>query len=125
MKKGLSYGKNLPREAKMGQMLRNKPGYSTSLSSLLQLARTNSRGVKLILMSATMEVSKFEEYFEYPLPNGMKGIPGIVRIPEKENYPIGEYFLNTVATGSSGLPGSAAVPSDDQQLDFSVVSVGF
>ncbi|XP_008211194.1 probable ATP-dependent RNA helicase spindle-E [Nasonia vitripennis] len=57
-----------------------------------KLLRTNSRQVKVILMSATFDVSKFAEYFSVPTETGFVAAP-IVTIPKKRNYKVHTHYL--------------------------------
>lgn len=56
------------------------------------LLRTNSRQVKVILMSATFNVAKFSEYFSVPTDMGFVEAP-IVSIPKRRNYKIHTHYL--------------------------------
>ncbi|XP_014473196.1 PREDICTED: putative ATP-dependent RNA helicase TDRD9 isoform X2 [Dinoponera quadriceps] len=58
-----------------------------------KLLRTNSMMVKVILMSATIDLDKFSEYFSTPVEN--KLVPAsIIDIPESSPYNISIYYLN-------------------------------
>lgn len=57
-----------------------------------KLLRTNSRQVKVILMSATFNVAKFSEYFSVPTETGFVPAP-IVTIPKKRNYKVHTHYL--------------------------------
>jgi len=87
-----------------------------------KLGRENSRGVKLILMSATLDLHKFERYFQYDLPNGMKGGPGQVEIMERYNFDVQDYFMDTL--NLSALPTQEQIPEfgfDEPELkDFCI-----
>ena len=82
-----------------------------AFTCLFQLGRENSRGVKLILMSATLDLHKFERYFQYDLPNGMKGGPGQVEIMERYNFDVQDYFMDTL--NLSALPTQEQIPEFD------------
>ena len=57
---------------------------------------TNSRGVKLIVMSATIDVNSFKEYFSYLLPNGQKASPGWFQLNERRKYKVDEFYLESL-----------------------------
>ncbi|EFN75974.1 probable ATP-dependent RNA helicase spindle-E [Harpegnathos saltator] len=58
-----------------------------------KLLRTNSMMVKVILMSATIDVDKFSEYFSTPMEN--KLLPAsVIDIPEGSPYNISIYYLD-------------------------------
>lgn len=60
-----------------------------------KLLRTNSRQVKIILMSATIDVTRFAEYFSTRIENEL--VPAsIVKIPEKRNFKICTYYLDEI-----------------------------
>ena len=55
--------------------------------------RTNSRQVKIVLMSATFNVEKFSSYFSVPTESGFVPAP-VVSIGKKNNYRNYNYYLN-------------------------------
>ncbi|KAJ4435831.1 hypothetical protein ANN_18450 [Periplaneta americana] len=61
-----------------------------------KLLRTNSRGVKVILMSATFNVQRFSEYFSYPVLNKLEPAQ-IIDLDkshgQKTTYTISKYYL--------------------------------
>lgn len=57
-----------------------------------RLLKTNSRGVKVILMSATFNTTKFAEYFYTPIQGKLEPAP-IFDIPGKTRF-VPEYYLN-------------------------------
>lgn len=57
-----------------------------------KLLRTNSRSVKVILMSATFEVDRFAKYFSSPVGNKLAPAP-IVDIAKKSYFNITAYYL--------------------------------
>lgn len=58
-----------------------------------KLLRTNSMTVKVILMSATVDVDKFAEYFSTPVEN--KLVPAsVIDISESSPYNISIYYLD-------------------------------
>nr|XP_034176745.1 probable ATP-dependent RNA helicase spindle-E [Osmia lignaria]XP_034176746.1 probable ATP-dependent RNA helicase spindle-E [Osmia lignaria]XP_034176747.1 probable ATP-dependent RNA helicase spindle-E [Osmia lignaria] len=57
-----------------------------------KLLRTNSRSVKVILMSATFEVDRFAKYFSSPVGNKLASAP-IVDIAKKSYFNITSYYL--------------------------------
>ncbi|KAL6437658.1 hypothetical protein ACFW04_004216 [Cataglyphis niger] len=60
-----------------------------------KLLQTNSRQVKIILMSATIDVTRFAEYFSTRIENEL--VPAsIVKIPEKRNFKICTYYLDEI-----------------------------
>ncbi|XP_075723023.1 tudor domain containing 9 protein spindle E isoform X2 [Rhipicephalus microplus] len=58
--------------------------------------RTNSRGVKIILMSATINVDYFAEYFSTSLLNRLEPAP-IIEIPGKMKE-VREYYIDSLRT---------------------------
>lgn len=58
--------------------------------------RTNSRGVKVILMSATFDVKYFADYFSYPLLGTLEAAP-IIEIPGKMKN-VKEYYIGSLHT---------------------------
>lgn len=60
-----------------------------------KLLQTNSRQVKIILMSATINVIKFAEYFSTKVGNELV-LPPIIKIPEKRNFKICTYYLDEI-----------------------------
>lgn len=58
-----------------------------------RLLQTNSRQVKVILMSATFDVTKFARYFSTRVQNNLFPAP-IIKIPEKRNFEICTYYLD-------------------------------
>ncbi|XP_023227156.1 ATP-dependent RNA helicase TDRD9-like [Centruroides sculpturatus] len=59
-----------------------------------RLLRTNSRGVKVILMSATFDTTKFAEYFYIPVQNTLMPAP-VFDIVGKTRF-VPEYYLNNI-----------------------------
>ncbi|PSN47186.1 putative ATP-dependent RNA helicase spindle-E [Blattella germanica] len=61
-----------------------------------KLLRTNSRSVKVILMSATFNVKKFSEYFSMRVFGKLEGatIIDLDEVKDKNTYPIMEYYLD-------------------------------
>lgn len=57
-----------------------------------KLLRTNSRPVKVILMSATFEVERFAKYFSSPMRNKLVPAP-IIDIAKKNYYNVAIYYL--------------------------------
>ena len=57
-----------------------------------KLLRTNSRSVKVILMSATFEVERFAKYFSSPVRNKLVPAP-IIDIAKKNYYNVAVYYL--------------------------------
>lgn len=60
-----------------------------------RLLRTNSGQVKVILMSATINVTKFARYFSTKVANELIPAP-IVGISEKRNFEICTYYLDEI-----------------------------
>lgn len=60
-----------------------------------RLLQTNSRQVKVILMSATFDVMKFARYFPIKVENYLSPAP-IIKIPEKRNFEICTYYLDDI-----------------------------
>ncbi|KMQ97708.1 putative atp-dependent rna helicase spindle-e-like protein [Lasius niger] len=60
-----------------------------------KLLQTNSGQVKIILMSATIDVVRFAEYFSTRVGNKLMPAP-IVKIPEKRNFKICTYYLDEI-----------------------------
>jgi len=60
-----------------------------------RLLRTNSTQVKIILMSATIDVTKFARYFSTKVENDLIPAP-IIKIPEKRNFEIRTYYLDEI-----------------------------
>ncbi|XP_012057161.1 PREDICTED: probable ATP-dependent RNA helicase spindle-E [Atta cephalotes] len=58
-----------------------------------KLLRTNSAMVKVILMSATIDVDKFSSYFSTPVENQLLPAP-IIDIPRDGPYEISIYYIN-------------------------------
>lgn len=60
-----------------------------------KLLRTNSSTVKVILMSATIDVKKLAEYFSSPVEN--KLLPAlIIDIPQRSPYNISIYYIDEI-----------------------------
>ncbi|CAD1468090.1 unnamed protein product [Heterotrigona itama] len=57
-----------------------------------KLLHTNSRSVKVILMSATFDVERFAKYFSSPVRNKLIPAP-IISIPKKTFFNVGIYYL--------------------------------
>jgi len=60
-----------------------------------KLLKTNSGQVKVILMSATINVTKFARYFSTKVENELIPAP-IVKIPDKRNFEIRIYYLDEI-----------------------------
>lgn len=58
-----------------------------------KLLRTNSTMVKVILMSATIDVNKFSAYFSTPVENQLLPAP-IIDIPKGSPYDISIYYID-------------------------------
>ncbi|XP_024881592.1 probable ATP-dependent RNA helicase spindle-E [Temnothorax curvispinosus] len=58
-----------------------------------KLLRTNSTTVKVILMSATIDVDKFSAYFSTPVGNRLASAP-IIDIPKGSPYDISIYYID-------------------------------
>ncbi|XP_012523502.1 probable ATP-dependent RNA helicase spindle-E [Monomorium pharaonis] len=58
-----------------------------------KLLRTNSTMVKVILMSATIDVDKFSAYFSTPVENQLLPAP-IIDIPKSSPYDISIYYMD-------------------------------
>jgi ATP-dependent RNA helicase TDRD9 len=58
-----------------------------------KLLRTNSPMVKVILMSATIDVDKFAKYFSTPMENKLLPAP-IIDIPNRSPYNVSIYYLD-------------------------------
>ncbi|XP_071580975.1 probable ATP-dependent RNA helicase spindle-E [Temnothorax nylanderi] len=59
--------------------------------------QTNSRHVKVILMSATIDVTKFARYFSTEVGNNFIPAP-IIEIPERRKFDINTYYLDEITT---------------------------
>lgn len=62
-----------------------------------KLLYTNSRSVKVILMSATFDVERFAKYFSSPVGNKLVPAP-IIDIPKKTFFNVGIYYLCQMVT---------------------------
>ncbi|XP_011343987.2 probable ATP-dependent RNA helicase spindle-E [Ooceraea biroi] len=60
-----------------------------------KLLQTNSKQVKVILMSATINVKKFAKYFSMRVGNDLVPTP-IIEIPERRRYEIRTYYLDDI-----------------------------
>ncbi|XP_050464010.1 probable ATP-dependent RNA helicase spindle-E isoform X2 [Cataglyphis hispanica] len=60
-----------------------------------KLLRTNSSTVKVILMSATIDVNKLAEYFSSPVENKLLPAP-IINIPQCSPYNISIYYIDEI-----------------------------
>jgi len=58
-----------------------------------RLLRTNSTMVKVILMSATIDVDKFSAYFSTPVENQLLPAP-IIDVPKGSPYEISIYYID-------------------------------
>lgn len=58
-----------------------------------KLLQTNSKQVKVILMSATIDVKKFANYFSMRVGSGVIPTP-IINIPEKRHFEVRTYYLD-------------------------------
>ena len=59
-----------------------------------KLLRTNSKHVKVVLMSATLDSDMFSRYFSLPINGRLEGAP-VVTVKGR-SYPIEEFYLNEV-----------------------------
>ena len=59
-----------------------------------KLLFTNSRGTKLVLMSATLNEKKLSSYFTSMLSNGLEVPPPVVNIELKKNAHVQDFFLD-------------------------------
>ena len=57
-----------------------------------KLLRTNSRQVKVILMSATINVNKFAKYFSSPVANELVPAP-VVDVAKRNQYSVSIFYL--------------------------------
>lgn len=57
-----------------------------------KLLRTNSRQVRVILMSATFDVGKFSNYFSYPIINKLVPAP-IVDVAKRNRFNVNVFYL--------------------------------
>lgn len=80
-----------------------------------KLLRTNSRMVKVILMSATIDVNKFSEYFSTPVEN--KLLPAtVIDIPGGSPYNVSIYYLDEMEhVGNVSIYFSSANKHSDTQ----------
>lgn len=80
-----------------------------------KLLRTNSAMVKIILMSATIDVDKFSEYFSTPMEN--KLVPAsVVDIPGGNPYDVSIYYLDEIENlGNVSIHFSNAYKHSDAQ----------
>ncbi|GAB1862348.1 Putative ATP-dependent RNA helicase TDRD9 [Camponotus japonicus] len=60
-----------------------------------KLLRTNSTEIKVILMSATIDVDKFAVYFSSPVENKLLPTP-IVDIPQRSPYNVSIYYIDEI-----------------------------
>lgn len=60
-----------------------------------KLLRTNSTEVKVILMSATIDVDKFAAYFSSPIENKLAPAP-IIDIPQRFLYNVSIYYIDEI-----------------------------
>lgn len=60
-----------------------------------KLLRTNSTMVKVILMSATIDVNKFSAYFSTPVENQLLPAP-IIDIPKSSPYEVSIYYIDEI-----------------------------
>lgn len=60
-----------------------------------RLLQTNSRQVKVILMSATIDITKFARYFSTKVEHNLIPAP-VITIPEKRNFEIRTYYLDDI-----------------------------
>lgn len=58
-----------------------------------KLLRSNSRQVKVVLMSATFNVTKFSKYFSTPTESGLIPAP-VISVEKKRNYKVLTYYLD-------------------------------
>jgi len=67
-----------------------------------KLLRTNSRHVKIILMSATIDTSVFANYFALPVMNRLEPAP-VVSVGST-NYPVPEFFADDLTSRLGEVP---------------------
>lgn len=60
-----------------------------------KLLRTNSKHVKVVLMSATLDSEIFSRYFSLPINGKLHGAP-VVSV-EGKSFPIHEYYLEEIS----------------------------
>lgn len=60
-----------------------------------KLLRTNSSMVKIILMSATIDVNKFAEYFSTPVENKLLPAP-VIDISQRNSFNVSIYYLDEI-----------------------------
>ncbi|XP_003705228.2 tudor domain containing 9 protein spindle E isoform X1 [Megachile rotundata] len=85
-----------------------------------KLLRTNSRSVKVILMSATFQVDRFAKYFSSPVGNKLTSAP-IVDIEKKSYFNITVFYLDHLDALGQLPPVSASDPTiSNRMLEFSV-----
>ncbi|XP_067136468.1 ATP-dependent RNA helicase TDRD9 [Centruroides vittatus] len=89
-----------------------------------RLLRTNSRGVKVILMSATFDTTKFAEYFYVPVQNKLMPAP-VFDIVGKTRF-VPEYYLNNIRNlGPLPQldPGFPCIPNESYILTYNLIKV--
>ncbi|KAL0106287.1 hypothetical protein PUN28_016183 [Cardiocondyla obscurior] len=74
-----------------------------------RLLQTNSKQVKVILMSATIDVTKFAKYFSIKIENNLFPAP-IIKIPEKRNFDVRIFYLDEIENLGSIPEVSASDP---------------
>ncbi|XP_068981713.1 probable ATP-dependent RNA helicase spindle-E [Bombus flavifrons] len=85
-----------------------------------KLLYTNSRSVKVILMSATFDVERFAKYFSSPVGNKLVPAP-IIDIPKKTFFNVGIYYLCQMVTLGPIPEVSATKPCiTNKMLEFCV-----
>ncbi|XP_015591096.1 probable ATP-dependent RNA helicase spindle-E [Cephus cinctus] len=82
-----------------------------------KLLRTNSRTVKVILMSATFNVTKFAEYYSSPIGNKLVPAP-IIDITKKNYYNVNIYYLCQMQQ-LGALP---AISEEDPQVTLEMMN---
>lgn len=58
-----------------------------------KLLRTNSTTVKVILMSATIDVNKFAQYFSTPVENKLLPAP-VIDMPQRNAFNVSIYYID-------------------------------
>ncbi|XP_011864372.1 PREDICTED: probable ATP-dependent RNA helicase spindle-E [Vollenhovia emeryi] len=80
-----------------------------------RLLQTNSRQVKIILMSATINVTKFARYFSTKVNNHLIPAP-ILKIPETRHFEIRTYYLDEIKNIGNIPTVSAMEPRATQSM---------
>ncbi|KAI0215243.1 ATP-dependent RNA helicase TDRD9 [Lamellibrachia satsuma] len=82
-----------------------------------KLLRTNSRDVKIVLMSATIDSQQFAQYFSLPVRGVLEAAP--VMTVKGQSYTVSEYYLEDLhPLGDLPLldPGSPGIPLESYKL---------